>query len=113
MLLAQLERSMPPEFRDPDNIDLGKRCRFRRMAAVKLLKPDEPDGLFGDVYILPRNDVVRKVLHNQLAAGRKKIAILYGAGHMPDLQESLISEFGMRPLKRRWLKAWDLCKISR
>lgn len=111
MLMRNINASLPPAFRDPDNIDLAARCRFRRKAAVKLLKPDREDGMFGDVYIIPRNDKVARVLREQIDAGRKRIAILYGAGHMPDLQERLLSDFGMSPLKRHWLVAWDLCKI--
>jgi hypothetical protein len=113
MLTAELDGSLPPGLRNPDEIDLGMRCRYRRMAASKLLKPGDGEGIFGDVHIIPRNDIVLRILEEQLVAGRKKIAILYGAGHMSDLQDRLLSKFGMQPLKRRWLTAWDLCKTTR
>jgi hypothetical protein len=111
-LAGKLENSLPPGLRDPDNIDLESRCRFRRMAAAKLLKPGKSNGLFASLWVVPRNDRVIEILREQLLAGRRKIAILYGAGHMPDLQEKLLSVFDMQPLKRRWLAAWDLCNIA-
>jgi hypothetical protein len=48
------------------------------------------------------------VLRKELAAGKSKIAIFYGAGHMPDLQKRLRDDFGMKPVGTRWLAAWNL-----
>jgi len=35
------------------------------------------------------------VLQKEIAAGKKKIAIFYGAGHMPDFLKKLHDEFGL------------------
>ena len=37
-----------------------------------------------------------------------KIAIFYGAGHMPDIEKRLIADFGMKHDGERWLEAWNL-----
>lgn len=55
-----------------------------------------------------RNARALKLLAQQLDAGTKRIAILYGVSHMPDFQDHLMKEFNLRPLKRLWLDAWDL-----
>ena len=66
------------------------------------------DGPDGSTIISERNKVALKVLRKQLAAGKKKVAIFYGAGHMPDLQRRLRDEFGLTPVDTRWLVAWNL-----
>jgi len=92
-------------------MDARTGCRLRRLAAVKLLQSKDDTDLFREIAILPRNAHALRVLEEQLRAGKKRIAILYGAGHMPDLQEHLLTDFDMQPLKRRWLRAWDLCSL--
>jgi hypothetical protein len=47
-----------------------------------------------------------------LAAGKRKIAIFYGAGHLPDFRERLENEFGYRPVKTTWVDAWSLVRKS-
>ena len=49
-----------------------------------------------------------KVFQREIAGGRKKIAIFYGAAHMPDFAERLQGEFGLMRSDTRWLTAWDL-----
>jgi hypothetical protein len=55
-----------------------------------------------------RNKVVLEALRKQMAAGKKKIAIFYGGGHMPDLDSHLRTDFGLVPGETRWLAAWNL-----
>lgn len=56
-----------------------------------------------------RNAACLKVLKDELSRGRKRIAIFYGAAHMPDFDRRLTSaEFGMERKDARWLTAWDL-----
>jgi hypothetical protein len=49
-----------------------------------------------------------KVFQKELAKGKKKIAIFYGAGHMPDFEKRLRLDFGMEKKSVQWLEAWDL-----
>ncbi len=103
--------AIPDLLREAAAMDTELRCRVRRLIVYHLLSPREDDGPMGSVGILPRNAHALRVLEEQLRAGKKRIAILYGAGHMPDLQEHLLTDFDMQPLKRRWLRAWDLCAL--
>jgi hypothetical protein len=66
------------------------------------------DGPEGSTLISERNKVALKVLGEQLGAGKRKIAIFYGAGHMSDFQSRLREQFHLRPVSTRWLVAWKL-----
>jgi len=48
------------------------------------------------------------VLREQMARGRKRIAIFYGAAHMEDFDRRLRADFGLQPREAVWLEAWDL-----
>ena len=52
------------------------------------------EGPKGSTLISGRNKVALDVLRKEIAAGKKKIAIFYGAGHMPDFQKRLRDDFG-------------------
>ena len=49
-----------------------------------------------------------RVLYQQLRAGKKKIAIFYGAAHMPDFDKRLKEELGMMRISSEWIDAWSL-----
>jgi hypothetical protein len=66
------------------------------------------EGPNGSTLISGRNKVATDVLRKEIAAGRKKLAIFYGAGHMPDFQKRLHDDFAMKPVNTRWLTAWNL-----
>jgi hypothetical protein len=66
------------------------------------------DGPDGSTIITERNKVALEVLKKQLDAGKRKIGIFYGAGHMPDFERRLIDDFGLKRGDERWLVAWDL-----
>ncbi len=66
------------------------------------------DGPNGSTLITERNKVALDVLKKQLDAGEKKVAIFYGAGHLPDMAKRLEKDFGMKRKDTHWLKAWDL-----
>ena len=55
-----------------------------------------------------RNEACMKVLKQQLAAGMKKIAIFYGAAHMPDFDKRLKGDFDMNRTTSEWIDAWSL-----
>ena len=66
------------------------------------------NGKDGSTIITERNNVALKKLSEELQAGKKRIAIFYGAGHMPHMEERLIADFGLQRNSERWLSAWDL-----
>jgi len=85
---------------------------LRRMAAEQLALNDGAtaalEGPKGSTLVSGRNKVALDVLKKELAGGKKKIAIFYGAAHMPDFQKHLASDFNMTPTNTRWLTAWDM-----
>ena len=48
------------------------------------------------------------MLREQLAKGKKRIGIFYGAGHLGDMSRRLVSDFGMKFTGEKWVEAWDL-----
>jgi hypothetical protein len=66
------------------------------------------EGANGSTLISGRNAIALDVLRKQIAAGKKKIAIFYGGGHMPDFDKHLRADFNLTPTDSRWLTAWDL-----
>ncbi len=65
-------------------------------------------GPEGSTLVTERNKVALEVLRKEIAAGKQKLAIFYGAGHMSDFQQRLGDDFGLTPISTRWLVAWDL-----
>ncbi|MEZ5988727.1 MAG: hypothetical protein R3F30_06320 [Planctomycetota bacterium] len=63
------------------------------------------------VLIGDRNAACMKVLDTELAKDRRKVAIFYGAGHLPDMEARLL-ERGFKQVGSEWLVAWDL-RIAR
>ncbi len=66
------------------------------------------DGPDGSTIISGRNKVALEVLRKEIKSGKKKIAIFYGAGHMPDLLRRLEKDFAMTPESTSWVDAWQL-----
>jgi hypothetical protein len=66
------------------------------------------EGPDGSVLLTERNKAAMKVLKEQLAAGKKKLGIFYGAGHMTGLEQMLTSEMGFERTNVRWVVAWDM-----
>jgi hypothetical protein len=71
------------------------------------------DGPDGSTLISERNKVALEVLRKQIGMGKKKVAIFYGGGHMPDFDKRLRDQFGMAPSGTRWVAAWDLKRESK
>jgi hypothetical protein len=89
----QLRRAMAKQFQELEATTIG-------MAAE--------DGR--STLITERNAKAFKVLAAELAAGKRKIAVFYGAGHLPDMGQKLVQDFGLVsvPEKIEYLEAWDL-----
>lgn len=58
--------------------------------------------------IVDRNAACLKVLDQEIKKGHKKIAIFYGAAHMPAFEKSLLASYGLKRDKVDWLMAWDM-----
>ncbi|MDO4586411.1 MAG: TraB/GumN family protein [Planctomycetia bacterium] len=55
-----------------------------------------------------RNELVLKKLKEEIQSGKKRIAIFYGAAHIPHFSHSLKKHFHFQAKSQCWLKAWDL-----
>lgn len=66
------------------------------------------EGPNGSTLISERNKVALQGLGEQIEAGKRRIAIFYGAGHMPDMEQRLCKEFRMKRSGEQWLVAWHL-----
>jgi len=86
--------------------------RLKRVLAQQLADTEEMltsfGGEDGSVLISDRNKAALKVLKEQIAAGKKHLAIFYGAGHLADMDQRLRTDFGLKPVEITWLTAWDL-----
>lgn len=61
------------------------------------------------VIITDRNAKCLEVLDAEIAKGRKKIGIFYGAAHFPDIEKTLTTR-GWKRTNTQWLTAWDVTK---
>ncbi len=89
--------------------------RPRRLKIVLAKQLSEMESLMvsfggenGSVIITDRNKKALDVLKQQIAAGKKKIGIFYGAGHLGDMDKRLRNDFRLQPVSITWLTAWDL-----
>jgi hypothetical protein len=86
--------------------DLVKRELMHTMAdADKQL--DSLDG--ENVIIGDRNARCIEVLDREIADGKKKLGIFYGAAHFPDLERRLL-EKGFARVSTKWATAWRVAK---
>ncbi len=88
-----------------------------RPLALKRLLADQMDFVAGGtglgatldtILVKDRNQAAIKVLAREIKLGRTKIAIFYGAAHMPDFDKRLTAEFHLKRESMTWNRAWDL-----
>jgi hypothetical protein len=86
---------------------------MKRVMAEQMADIDQAigalDGPHGSTLIGVRNQRVIDVLVREVKNGARRVAIFYGAAHMPDMSERLLKAF---PLKRQdeqhWLVGWNM-----
>ncbi len=104
---AKQEEFDPTSLLEPEGAAKLKRLMAEQMAAA-----GAADGGLGPtlhtLLVADRNQAALKVFQRELAKGRKKIGIFYGAAHMPDFEKHLQEDFGLKRSGERWLTAWDL-----
>lgn len=86
--------------------------RMKRVFAEQLADLNNPTTGLGPtlnaLLIADRNQAAIKGLQKEIARGSKKIAIFYGAAHMPDMEKRLRDEFDLKRQSETWQTAWDL-----
>ncbi|MFK7768780.1 MAG: hypothetical protein AB8B55_16280 [Mariniblastus sp.] len=95
---------------------LGDPLKMKRMMANQFAQSGVMDMGLGQtlnqLLITDRNAAAIKVLQKEIANGKKKIAIFYGAAHMPDFEKHLVNDFGLKKTNQAWIDAWDLTKAG-
>jgi len=84
-----------------------KRALAKQMESMETMMAGF-EGEDGSTIITERNKAAFKVLADELAEGKKKIGVFYGAGHLADMDERLIKEFGLKRETTEWFVAWDM-----
>jgi hypothetical protein len=85
--------------------------KLKRMFAENFDEHNVATGLgttMNTILIKDRNIAALKVFNQEVVKGRKRIAIFYGAAHMPDFEERLEKEYGLKRQGSHWLTAWDM-----
>jgi hypothetical protein len=77
---------------------------MERMLAAFGGEKGSESAIIGD-----RNQAAIDEMQRQLAAGKTKLGIFYGAAHLPDMEQRL-AKLGFRQTGHRWLTAWDATK---
>ncbi len=89
-----------------------RQLALRRLMAEQLSQVDllqqALQGEEGSTILTERNKKALQVLRAQAPFKDKRIAIFYGAAHMPDLAERLQRDFGLQATGVQWLNAWPL-----
>jgi hypothetical protein len=102
-------KSDPPPAAEPDPVEaLLKPGLLKRDLARQLAGSADLGKTLQTLLVADRNKKACQVLTQQLVAGKKKLAIFYGAAHMPDFDRRLRDEFGLQRQGQEWLTAWDL-----
>ncbi len=66
------------------------------------------EGDNGSTIIHHRNRKALSVMEAEIEAGKTKIGVFYGAGHLPDMEERLLRDYNMKRAGTTWLDAWKL-----
>lgn len=117
-LLAGDDEQGPPEYRELSKLPLLKiwaqgpddeeRAVLKTgLAAYFAQTKDISNEIQGEVLIALRNERALEVLQQRLQRKDRKLAIFYGAAHMPHFARRL-REMGYVPISKSWIQAWDL-----
>lgn len=117
-LTEQIQEDDPPEYKAIGKLPMlkimavGPNPEQRKvlkigMAANFAQTGDHAGQIEGTALIQDRNSKALKVLEQRVKLGEKKLAIFYGAAHMPDFV-SRLKKSGWKVVEKNWMSAWDL-----
>lgn len=90
----------------------AKKQQLKRILAEEMVDLEASivpvEGKKGSALLKDRNEKVLRILQSRLEEGDRKIAIFYGAAHLPAIGEMLEKDFGLKKGEVRWVSAWDL-----
>jgi len=90
----------------------GQDDSLKTMIAYEMTNMDQVQDILGEdsgsAVIGARNQRAIGVLKGEIESGAKRIGIFYGVAHMPDLEERLLDQLGLRYTSTDWVDAWRL-----
>lgn len=89
---AKMKLAMAKQFVESGDLDLGLGKSLNQLL------------------IKDRNEAAMKDFNKQVFVGNRKLAIFYGAAHMPDFEKRLKEDYDFKLKKQTWIDAWDLTK---
>ncbi|MCA8976552.1 MAG: type II secretion system protein GspG [Planctomycetes bacterium] len=114
---AQREKADDEDAPEPEPFDLVKAFRSgegrhllrmtlaAQLEEIEMLSAGGRNG--GSTLLEGRNEKCLEVLGREIAAGKKKLGIYYGAAHLPHMEQRLIQDLGFAKVDHEWLVAWD------
>ena len=111
-----------PNSRDPQDwatwVDqLGHPSELKKLLARQFTESSDLSRQLGptlnQLLIVDRNQAAIQVLRKSLQEGHQKIAIFYGAAHLPDFEERLMDQLDLERTASTWVTAWDLTRSPR
>jgi hypothetical protein len=92
-------------------IDPNRPLALKRLMADQLELIETGTGLgptLDTILVQDRNSAAIKVLLQEIRKGTARIAIFYGAAHMPDFDRRLTQDLKLTHEGMTWSRAWDL-----
>ena len=93
-----------------DRSKMMKRTMARQLVDIESVTAGMDDENGENTLIKGRNAKAFRILKEELDEGKRRVAVFYGAGHLPDMAERLESNFEMTLKRVTWLDAWDLTR---
>jgi len=94
----------------------GQDASLKTIIAYEMTNLEQIQDILGEdsgsAVIGARNQRAVDVLQNEIDSGARRIGIFYGVAHMPDLEERLLDQLGLRYDKTTWVDAWQLGATS-
>lgn len=87
-----------------------KQVMARQLIDMETVTAGMDDENGENTLIKGRNVKAFKILREELDAGKKEVAVFYGAGHLIDMAQRLENDFEMSATETTWLDAWDLTR---
>ncbi|MCM2372790.1 hypothetical protein [Aporhodopirellula aestuarii] len=93
-----------------DRSMMMKRAMAGQLIDIEMVSAGIDDVNGENTLIKGRNRKAFEILREELDGETQTAAVFYGAGHLPDMAERLVTEFEMEPTQTTWLDAWDLTR---
>ncbi|MCA8978065.1 MAG: hypothetical protein KDC98_25285 [Planctomycetes bacterium] len=95
-------------FRSGEGRHLLRITMASQIEAIEMLAAGAKEG--GSTLLEGRNEKCLEVLEREIAAGKKRLGIYYGAAHLPHMEHRLVDDMGFAKVGHEWLVAWDCAR---